>query len=169
MGEVNRLEPGFPNRANAPPCRNLDTVSDLPDSQLARDLSVSAMRLNRRLRLRHSSDRLPVAQLSILTTLLREGPMTTGELASRERIKPPSVSRSSHQLVEAGLIVREPHPTDGRQVVLQLTEAGVATARDEVASREIALAEQLDELSARQRETLAAASAILIELVDRVD
>ncbi|RZL72318.1 MAG: MarR family transcriptional regulator, partial [Rhodococcus sp. (in: high G+C Gram-positive bacteria)] len=81
-------------------------MSDLPDSQLARDLSVSAMRLNRRLRLRHSSDRLPVAQLSILTTLLREGPMTTGELASRERIKPPSVSRSSHQLVEAGLIVR---------------------------------------------------------------
>ncbi|KZF07246.1 MarR family winged helix-turn-helix transcriptional regulator [Rhodococcus sp. EPR-147] len=144
-------------------------MSDLPDSRLARDLSVSAMRLNRRLRLRHSSDRLPVAQLSILTTLLREGPMTTGELAARERIKPPSVSRSSHALVELGLMNREPHPTDGRQVVLLLTDAGTATARQEVAAREIALAEQLDELTPQQRQTLAAAARILTEVVERVD
>ncbi|OZE34002.1 MULTISPECIES: MarR family winged helix-turn-helix transcriptional regulator [unclassified Rhodococcus (in: high G+C Gram-positive bacteria)] len=144
-------------------------MSDLPDSRLARDLSVSAMRLNRRLRLRHSSDRWPVAQLSILTTLLREGPMTTGELAARERIKPPSVSRSSHALVELGLMSREPHPTDGRQVVLLLTDAGTATARQEVAAREIALAEQLDELTPQQRQTLAAAARILTEIVERVD
>lgn len=157
------------NRANAPRCRNLDTVSDLPDSGLARDLSVSAMRLNRRLRLRHSSDRLPVAQLSILTTLLREGPMTTGELAARERIKPPSVSRSSHTLVESGLISRAPHPTDGRQVVLQLTDTGTAAAREEVAAREIALAEQLENLTAQERETLAAAAGILAEIVEQVD
>ncbi|WP_415976272.1 MarR family winged helix-turn-helix transcriptional regulator [Rhodococcus sp. 077-4] len=144
-------------------------MSDLPDSQLARDLSVSAMRLNRRLRLRHSSDRLPVAQLSILTTLLREGSMTTGELAARERIKPPSVSRSSHALEESGLLSRVPHPTDGRQVVLRLTDAGTAIARDEVAAREIALAEQLDGLSSQQRETLAAAASILTQIVERVD
>ncbi|OZF00737.1 MarR family transcriptional regulator [Rhodococcus sp. 15-2388-1-1a] len=144
-------------------------MSDLPDSRLARDLSVSAMRLNRRLRLRHSSDRLPVAHLSILTTLLREGPMTTGELAARERIKPPSVSRSSHALVESGLMCREPHPTDGRQVVLRLTDAGTATARQEVAAREKALAEQLDALTPQQRETLAAAARILTQIVERVD
>ncbi|MFI8565422.1 MarR family winged helix-turn-helix transcriptional regulator [Rhodococcus sp. NPDC078407] len=144
-------------------------MSDLPDSGLARDLSVSAMRLVRRLRLRHSSDRLPVAHLSILTTLLREGPMTTGELAARERIKPPSVSRSSHSLVESGLISREPHTTDGRQVVLQLTDAGTAAAREEVAAREIALAEQLQNLSPQERETLAAAASILSEIVEQVD
>ncbi|WP_042937664.1 MarR family winged helix-turn-helix transcriptional regulator [Rhodococcus sp. AW25M09] len=144
-------------------------MSDLPDSRLARDLSVSAMRLNRRLRLHHSSDRLPVAQLSILTTLLREGPMTTGELAARERIKPPSVSRSSHALVGEGLIHRVPHPTDGRQVVLKLTDVGTATARGEIAAREIALAEQLDELTPQQRETLAAAARILTEIAEHVD
>ncbi|MGV8873121.1 MAG: MarR family winged helix-turn-helix transcriptional regulator [Rhodococcus sp. (in: high G+C Gram-positive bacteria)] len=144
-------------------------MSDLPDSRLARDLSVTAMRLNRRLRLHHSSDRLPVAQLSILTTLLREGPMTTGDLAARERIKPPSVSRSSHALVELGLIRRDPHPTDGRQVVLQLTDSGTATSRKEVAAREVALAEQLDELTPQERQTLAAAARILTEIVERVD
>lgn len=127
------------------------------------------MRLNRRLRLHHADDRLPVSQLSILTTLLREGPMTTGDLAARERIKPPSVSRSSHVLVESGLIVRVPHPTDGRQVMLQLTEAGKVTAREEVAAREVALAEQLTALTQRERETLAAAARILSEIVERVD
>ena len=95
--------------------------------------------------------------------------MTTGELAARERIKPPSVSRSSHSLVESGLISREPHPTDGRQVVLQLTDAGTAAAREEVAAREIALAEQLQNLSPQERETLAAAASILSEIVEQVD
>lgn len=95
--------------------------------------------------------------------------MTTGELAARERIKPPSVSRSSHTLVEAGLVYRTPHPTDGRQVVLQLTNTGTATAQDEVASREIALAEQLDDLTQQERATLAAAARILTEIVEQVD
>lgn len=95
--------------------------------------------------------------------------MTTGELAVRERIKPPSVSRSSHALVESGLICRVPHPTDGRQVVLQLTDTGTAAAREEVAAREIALAEQLDELTPEQRETLAAAARILTQIVEQVD
>ena len=95
--------------------------------------------------------------------------MTTGELAARERIKPPSVSRSSHALVESGLICRLPHPTDGRQVVLQLTDAGTATAGEEVAAREIALAEQLDGLTQQQRDTLAAAASILTEIVEQVD
>ncbi|MFY2787549.1 MarR family winged helix-turn-helix transcriptional regulator [Rhodococcus sp. KRD162] len=144
-------------------------MTDTSDSRLARDLSVSAMRLTRRLRLHDSNDRLPVAQLSILTTLLREGPMTTGELAVRERIKPPSVSRSSHALEEAGLIYRVAHPTDGRQVVLQLTDSGTAVARDEVAAREVALAEQLEGLTPQQREALAAAARILTEIVENAD
>lgn len=95
--------------------------------------------------------------------------MTTGELAVRERIKPPSVSRSSHALEEAGLIYRVAHPTDGRQVVLQLTDSGTAVARDEVAAREVALAEQLEGLTPQQREALAAAARILTEIVENAD
>ncbi|WP_338888454.1 MarR family transcriptional regulator [Rhodococcus sovatensis] len=139
------------------------------DTHLARDLSVSALRLNRRLRLRHTSDRIPVGQLSILTTVFREGPMTTRELASRERIKPPSVSRSSHALVEMGLLERVPHPTDRRQVLLTLTQAGRRIASDDVAERERVLAEQLESLTDSQRGALAKASDILIRMVERVE
>ncbi|WP_020110497.1 MarR family transcriptional regulator [Rhodococcus sp. 114MFTsu3.1] len=142
-------------------------MSSESDTHLARDLSVSAMRLNRRLRLRHASDRIPVAQLSILTTLFREGPMTTGELAVRERIKPPSVSRSSHALVEMGLLERVPHATDRRQVVLSLTDSGRAVADTDVAERERVLAERLGELSDDERATLAEAAQILTEIVEK--
>ncbi len=127
------------------------------------------MRLNRQLRLRHSSDRIPVAQLSILTTLLREGPLTTGELALRERIKPPSISRSSHALFEIGLVERVPHATDGRQVLLTLTAEGRRMAMEDVAERERALAEQLTSLTDDQRNTLARAAEILTEIVERAE
>jgi DNA-binding MarR family transcriptional regulator len=139
------------------------------DPHLARDLSVMAMRLNRQLRLRHSSDRIPVAHLSILTTLFREGPTTTGDLAVRERIKPPSISRSSAALLEMGLIERVPHPTDGRQVLLTLTDAGRRVALEDVAAREKVLADQLAELTDEQRATLAAAADILNGIVERAD
>ncbi|WP_254303425.1 MULTISPECIES: MarR family winged helix-turn-helix transcriptional regulator [Nocardiaceae] len=139
------------------------------DPHLARDLSVMAMRLNRQLRLRHSSDKIPVAHLSILATLFREGPTTTGELAVRERIKPPSISRSSSALLEMGLIERVPHPTDGRQVLLTLTDEGRRVASQDVASRERVLAEQLAELTDEQRDTLATAADILNGIVERAD
>ena len=127
------------------------------------------MRLNRRLRLRHASDRIPVAQLSILTTIFREGPSTTSELAERERIKPPSVSRASQSLVEQGLLERDGHPTDRRQVVLRLTDAGRRTAAENVAARERVLATQLTALTGAQRSTLAEAARILTDLVDRAE
>lgn len=95
--------------------------------------------------------------------------MTTRELASRERIKPPSVSRSSHALVEMGLLERVPHPTDRRQVLLTLTQAGRRIASDDVAERERVLAEQLESLTDSQRGALAKASDILIRMVERVE
>lgn len=144
-------------------------MSDESDIHLARDLSVSAMRLVRRLRLRHASDTVPVSQLSILTTILREGPMTTGDLAARERIKPPSISRSSHALVEMGLLERVPHASDRRQVLLTLTDAGRVMAGEDVAARERDLADQLGALTPEQRETLSRAAEIMTSIVERAE
>ncbi|WP_083667996.1 MarR family transcriptional regulator [Rhodococcus sp. BGS-1C] len=144
-------------------------MSDKSDMHLARDLAVSAMRLVRRLRLRHAGDTVPVAQLSILTTILRDGPMTTGELAMRERIKPPSISRSSHALVQMGLLERVSHATDRRQVLLTLTERGRIMASEDIAERERLLADQLGALTPQQRETLARAADIVNSIVERVE
>lgn len=95
--------------------------------------------------------------------------MTTGELAVRERIKPPSVSRSSHALVEMGLLERVPHAHDRRQVVLTLTESGRTMATEDVAERERVLADRLGELTEDQRRTLAKAAEIMTDIVERVE
>lgn len=95
--------------------------------------------------------------------------MTTGDLAARERIKPPSVSRSSHALVESGLLERVPHATDRRQVVLKLTDPGRAMASGDVAGRERVLAQRLGDLTEDQRETLARAAEIMTAIVERVE
>ena len=123
------------------------------------------MRLVRRLRLPHAGDTVPVAQLSILTAILRDGPMTTGELAMRERIKPPS----SHALAQMGLLERVSHATDRRQVLLTLTERGRIMASEDIAERELLLADQLGALTPQQRETLARAADIVNSIVERVE
>ena len=95
--------------------------------------------------------------------------MTTGELAMRERIKPPSISRSSHALVQMGLLERVSHATDRRQVLLTLTERGRIMASEDIAERERLLADQLGALTPQQRETLARAADIVNSIVERVE
>jgi DNA-binding MarR family transcriptional regulator len=47
------------------------------------------------------------------------------ELARQLRCDPSNITLMSDRLVAAGLVERQPHPTDGRQRVLALTDKGV--------------------------------------------
>ena len=53
------------------------------------------------------------------------GPMTTAELARAEMVKPQSMGTLLAELEQDGLVRRQPHPTDGRQILFSLTDAGV--------------------------------------------
>src|SRR5215218_4210860 len=95
------------------------------DTGLASELRLSVMRLSRRLRSERQPDnQLSVAALSALGVLFREGECTVGTLASHERVQPPSMTRTVNCLVDEGYAVRRPHETDGRQVLVDLTEKG---------------------------------------------
>ena len=99
---------------------------------------MGVMRLARRLRLERSGNDLTLTQLSALGTLHRLGPHTIGELAAAENVKPPSMTRTVNCLEELGLVSREAHETDGRQVVVALTakaEAVLAGRPRSVATR----------------------------------
>ena len=97
----------------------------------APDLRIAVMRLARRLRNERSSDAMTPSQMAVLATLLREGPMTPGDLAEVERVQPPSMTRILHSLLGADLVERTPHPTDGRQVLYAVTRtARVMVERD---------------------------------------
>jgi DNA-binding MarR family transcriptional regulator len=99
--------------------------------------------------------------LSVLGTLLRSGELTLGELAAIERVKPPSITRTVNCLVEAGLVTRRPHATDGRQVLVELTDEARNVLDEDRRRRDLWLARRLDELGPADRELLRRVAPLL--------
>lgn len=134
------------------------------DSELASGLQVAAMRLARRLRAERTDDSLTLTQLAALASLERHGPLTPGELAAHERVRPPSMTRVVAALEQHGLVVRRPHPTDGRQVLLSVTALAHRLLLANRRRREAWLVERLALLSPHERAVLAEAAPLLERL-----
>jgi DNA-binding MarR family transcriptional regulator len=135
------------------------------DAGLAGALRVSIMRLSRRLRNeREASDDLSASQLAVLGTLWLQGPLTIGDLAAMEKVQPPSMTRTVTCLCEKGLLRRDPHATDRRQVVVSLTEAAGAVLDESRRRKEAWLSRRLAELTAEERQTLRDAAPLLERL-----
>jgi DNA-binding MarR family transcriptional regulator len=131
---------------------------------LASELRLILGRLVRRLR---AEGRLPLAQMAVLGRLDRGGPATVSALAGAERVRPQSMSQTVGELEGDGLVVRHPDPTDRRQLLVELTEAGVATLTDERRHREGWLARAIaEDLSPAERAALEAALEPLRRLAD---
>ncbi len=138
------------------------------DAGLASALRISVSRLARRLRAERLAKGLEPGlsdtQLAALAALERHGDMTPGELAEHEKVQPPSMTRVISALEERGLVMRGPHATDRRQVVLTVTQAGRAVVQQSRRLREAWLAQRLRELTPQERATLRAAAPILEKL-----
>lgn len=137
-----------------------------PDPRLASDLSLVVIRLARHLRFRRAESPVSLTQLSALVTLLGEGAMTPGALAARERVQPPSMTRVIASLAELGFVERTAHPTDGRQVVVSISEAGAAVVEADRNAREEWLRAQLTKFEPEQRAVLREATDLLSVLVN---
>lgn len=146
-----------------------------PIGVLASALRIAVVRLNRRLRYRTDTTdpvaaaiitAVPMNQRAALSTLDRQGPMTPSSLAAHEQVQPPSMTRVLAGLEERGLVCRRPHPTDGRQVIVAVTDAGEELLEREVQAREAWLCQRITELSREDRETLTAAVEVINRLVD---
>jgi len=107
---------------------------------------------------------LSLGQLAALGTLDRHGAMTPGELAAHERVQPPSMTRIVKALEETGYVTRTAHPTDGRQVVVALTEQGARLLKEDRRQREAWLAQRLRDLSPEERDLLHQAAEVLERL-----
>jgi DNA-binding MarR family transcriptional regulator len=138
------------------------------DAGLASALRISVSRLARRLRAERYTKGLEPGlsdtQLAALAALERHGQMTPGELADHEKVQPPSMTRVIAVLEERGLVMRAPHATDRRQVVLTVTESGRTVVQQSRRLREAWLAVRLHELTPEERATLRAAAPILEKL-----
>ncbi|WP_242497210.1 MarR family winged helix-turn-helix transcriptional regulator [Nocardioides oleivorans] len=135
------------------------------DAGLASELRGGVMRLRRRLMSeRHPDNDLSISQMVVLGLLVRLGDQTVGDLARAERVQPPSMTRTVNCLEQDGFVVRRPHETDGRQVVVSLTDAGRAAVLADRERRDAWLARRLDALTDAERETLREAAPILARL-----
>src|SRR5216684_3921821 len=124
------------------------------DAGLATALRISVSRLARRLRAQRTASGLTEAvlsetQLAALSALEVHEAMTPGELAVHE---------------ERNLVLRSPHPTDRRQVILTVTEEGRTVVQRVRRRKDAWLARRLAELTAGERATLRAAVPILEKL-----
>lgn len=63
-------------------------------------------------------------QQFLLYELWAEDGLTPGELARRLGLAVPTVTRTATRMEAAGILRREPHPTDARLVRLRLTDRG---------------------------------------------
>ena len=136
------------------------------DARLASDLALAVIRLGRQLRFRQPESQVSLSQLSALATLRKEGAMTPGALAARERVRPPSMTRVIASLAELGLVARTPHPADGRQVLVSVSDAGVDLIQAERRASQEWLRDRLAHLDADQRATLLQAADLMSALVD---
>jgi DNA-binding MarR family transcriptional regulator len=106
--------------------------TDLDDA-VAR-LSVALGRLTRVMR-RGGQTGLGPGSISALATLVRSGPMRLGDLAAREGVAPPTLTRIVAGLEDLGYVVRVPDPDDRRATRVETTPAaaelvaGVGSAR----------------------------------------
>ncbi|GEM30387.1 MarR family transcriptional regulator [Nocardia neocaledoniensis] len=141
----------------------MTTPSDV--RALAGDLSLAVVRLTRHLRGRRADAQISLTQLSALATLARDGAMTPGVLAGKERVQPPSMTRVIASLSDLDLVQRRPHPTDGRQIIVSLSPAGRALIADETHAREAWMTERLASLTPEQIEILDQAVAIMNQIV----
>jgi DNA-binding MarR family transcriptional regulator len=120
--------------------------------------------LLRRVRGEAGSEGPSWSQAAAMGRLDREGAMTTAELARAEMVKPQSMGALLAELEQDGLVRRDPHPTDGRQILFSLTAAGVDARRRRQAAKLAWLTAAIARLEADEQRTLVDA----IELVKRL-
>lgn len=126
-------------------------------------LRLSITRLARQLRQMSEGDLTPT-QLSVLATISNHGPLTLGEVAERERVAAPTITKVVGVLVDRGLIERTPDPSDRRFVRVTLTDAGDSLLERTRARRTAWLTQQLRNLDEDDLESLSAAADVLDRL-----
>ncbi|MGE7438124.1 MULTISPECIES: MarR family winged helix-turn-helix transcriptional regulator [Kitasatospora] len=134
-------------------------------ARAAGELRVVFTRLRRRLWEVADTQDLTPSQLSALSRLSKDGPMSASELAAAERVRPQSTAATLAVLDQRGLIQRHPDPEDGRRQLVTLTELGREYVAGSRQAREEWLARALqDHCTEDERRTVIEALTLLDRL-----
>lgn len=141
---------------------SLDTP--ISTAETAERLRLAVARLARLLRQQDDSGLGPTLTAA-LSTVSKHGPLTLGELAVREQVAPPTITKVVDKMVAADLVRRRPDPADGRSSLVEATAAGHRRLDDFRSRRSAWLHERLRSLEPSDRAILAEATVVLEALV----
>jgi DNA-binding MarR family transcriptional regulator len=127
------------------------TEPERDTAQLASDLRVVLGQLMRRMRAEH---RFSISHGAVLGRLDRGGVQSVSDLAAAERVRPQSMAQTVGELEAAGLVRREPDPSDGRRALVNLTAEGRVVLSADRAQREGWLAEAISEGFSKREQTI---------------
>jgi DNA-binding MarR family transcriptional regulator len=131
----------------------------------ATELAVLLGQLIRMLRRNAPTDVGP-GSLAAMATLFRSGSMRVGDLAAREGLAPPTLTRMVAGMESAGYVLRSPDPVDRRAVQVALTPAGARMVQQALAGRAAVLRSRLQQLPDADLRALAQAMPALRTLCD---
>lgn len=136
-----------------------------PDLDVS-DFAQTLGRLVRHMRAAAAQHELSLTESAVLARLGREGAATTAELARAEGMRPQSMSATVAALEERGLVERKPHPSDGRQMNIAITDKGAAIRTSTKDLKRAWLAQATAGLADDERQILARAGDILKRLLE---
>jgi DNA-binding MarR family transcriptional regulator len=128
-------------------------------------LRVAVARLARQLR-QQTMGGLTPSQLSCLTSVERMEPVRLAELAAREAVAPPTLTRIVAVLVELGVVERQADPVDARAARITTTPSGREALQRVREERTAFLVDRLHALPDQDRRRLPALVALLEHLAE---
>ena len=129
--------------------------------EVADGLHSAAIHLLRRVRKQDAATGEGPARLSALSVLVFAGPMTLGQLAAAEQVRPPTMTRIVTGLERGGLARRTADPMDARRVRICATARGVRLLQRGRKRRIEYLARHLEVLADKELRALKKAAKIL--------
>jgi DNA-binding MarR family transcriptional regulator len=140
------------------------------DVDTAARLRVAIGRLARRLRTTAAGAAagLTPTRISVLLTVVRDGPVRISALAATESLNPTMLSRVIADLVDAGLLARTNDDGDRRAAWVEATDDGRSLAQRMRRERTDALNEALDGIPATERRMLEKALPALERLAEQL-
>jgi DNA-binding MarR family transcriptional regulator len=140
------------------------------DLDTASRLRVAVGRLSRRLRTTAagSAAGLTPTRISVLLTVVRQGPIRLSDLAKVEGLNPTMLSRAISALVEAGLLARISDDGDRRAAWVQVTAAGATLATRMRRERTDAVGGALEALTGEDRRLVEQALPALEALAEQL-
>jgi DNA-binding MarR family transcriptional regulator len=142
-----------------------DQLHSAATTALADQLHSAAIHLLRQLRKEDDASGLSAPRLSALSVVVFGGPLTLGQLASAEQVKPPTMTRIVTGLEKAGLVHRKGDARDRRLTQIHATAKGQKVLAAGRARRVEMLAAAIKRLNASELAELARGVQLVGDLV----